>query len=116
MSARAAAPDIKAMLATIGREAGRRGLVLELRGATVTDLEGQPAPEGPLFCTVAGAAWTATDGATEAQRARHAHVASMIAAVARGAVDRSGPVRVSRTAWVLLDSYARTGRPPRREV
>ena len=115
MSARTAAPDVKSHLATVLREAGRRGLVLELRGAIVADVEGEPAPEAGVFCTVAAAAWAATDGPGEPQRARHAHVAAIIAAVARNSVDRRGAVHVSRTAWVLLRSYAETGRPPKRD-
>lgn len=119
MSARqrhgAAAPDMPAMLATIEREAGRRGLVLELRGEIVTDFEGQEAPEGARFCVVARAAWAATDGQSDGARMRHAHVAQLVGAVDRSARDRSGPVRVARTSWVLLKSYAATGRPPKRE-
>ncbi len=103
------------MLATIEREAGRRGLVLELRGEFVTDLEGREAPEGDRFCTVARAAWAATDGQSEVVRQRHAHVAQLVGAVDRSARDRSGPVRVARTSWVLLQAYAATGRPPRRD-
>ena len=116
MSNRTAAPDVKAQLAMIEREAQRRGLVLEHRGEIVTDIEGEPAPEGERFCQVARAAWAATDGLTEVVRARPAHVGQIVGAVAKTAVDRSGPVRVSRTAWVLLKSYARTGKPPEREA
>ncbi len=115
MSDRSAAPDMGQMLATIEREAARRGLVLELRGQIVTDHEGQEAPEGDRFCTVARAAWAATDGLTEVAFLRHAHVAQLIGAVGRSARDRSGPVRVARTSWVLLKSYAATGAPPPRE-
>lgn len=115
MSARAATPDMSTMLATIEREAGRRGLVLDHRGGIVTDVEGEPAPEGDRFCTVARAAWAATDGQSDAIRVRHAHVAQLVGAVDRSARDRSGAVRVSRTSWVLLKSYAETGRPPKRE-
>lgn len=115
MSARQAAPDMAAMLTTIEREAARRGLVLELRGQIVTDHEGQEAPEGDRFCTVARAAWAATDGLTEVAHLRHMHVAQLIGAVERSARDRSGPVRVARSAWGLLKSYAATGAPPKRE-
>jgi len=115
MSARSAVPDMAAMLVTIEREAGRRGLVLELGGKIVTDLEGREAPEGEKFCAVARAAWAATDGQSDAVRHRHAHVAQLVGAVDRSARDRSGPVRVARTSWVLLRSYASTGMPPKRE-
>lgn len=115
MSARQAVPDMSAMLATIEREAGRRGLVLELRGTIVTDHEGQEAPEGDRFCSVARAAWAATDGQGDLARQRHAHVAQLVGAVDRSARDRSGAVRVARTSWVLLKSYAATGAPSKRE-
>lgn len=115
MSARQAAPDMATMLSTIEREASRRGLVLELRGQIVTDRDGQEAPEGERFCTVARAAWAATDGLTEAAHLRHMHVAQLVGAVERSARDRSGPVRVSRTSWGLLKSYASTGAPPKRD-
>lgn len=104
-----------AILLVVEREAVRRGLVLELRGQIVTDHEGQEAPEGDRFCSVARAAWAATDGQSDLARQRHAHVAQMIAAVERSARDRGGPVRVARTSWVLLKSYAATGAPPPRE-
>lgn len=115
MSAREAAFDLPALLATIEREAARRGLVLDLRGQIVTDVDGREAPEGDRFCAVARAAWAATDGQSDVVRQRHAHVAQLVGAVARSARDRSGPVRVARPAWVLLQSYAATGMPPKRE-
>ena len=90
--------------------------MLELRGQIVTDSDGEPAPESAHFCTIARAAWARTDGPGDGPRARHAHVAAIIAAVAKGAVDRRDVVRVSRTAWVLLRSYATTGGPPKREA
>ena len=106
---------MEAMLTTIARESALRGLVLELRGAFVTDHEGQEAPEGDRFCAVARAAWAATDGTGDLVRQRHAHVAQLVGAVDRSARDRSGPVRVARTSWALLKSYASTGAPPKRE-
>lgn len=110
-------PDMGAMLTTIEREAERRGLVLEQRGRIVpADDTGHTAPEAARFCTVARAAWAATDGLGERERLRHAHVAQLVAAVDRSARDRSGPVRVNCTTWLLLKSYAATGLPPKREA
>lgn len=108
----AAVPDLRTALAAIARAAERRGVVLAVRDRFVTDAHGQPAPEGGELVAKIEAAWAATDG----DRTRHAHVAQIAAAIAVNAADRSGPVTVSRTAWLLLKSYARTGAPPVRET
>ncbi|WP_425065595.1 hypothetical protein [Reyranella sp.] len=114
---RLAATDMGRMLSTIERGAERRGLVLEQRGRIVpADDTGHSAPEGARFCTVARAAWAATDGLSEQFQLRHAHVAQLVAAVDRSARDRSGPVRVSCASWLLLRSYATTGMPPKRDA
>lgn len=112
MSTRAAVPDMRTMLATIAREANRRGLVLTASDRFVTDADGRLAPDGDALVARLEAAWAATDG----DKARHAHVAQMTAAIAHNAADRSGPVTVSRTAWLLIKSYALTGAPPPRET
>jgi hypothetical protein len=111
VSTREAAPDRKTMLRTIERAGGMRGLVLMLRDQMVTDEDGM-APDAARVVATIDAAWAATDG----DKARHAHVAQMTAAIAKNASDRSGPVQVSRTAWLLLKSYAFTGRVPEKQT
>jgi hypothetical protein len=102
--------DLRSQLRLIEREAAMRGLVLKMREQIVSD-RGDPAPEAAQLVATIEAAWAATDGDV----ARHAHVAQITSAIAKNAADRTGPVVVSRTAWVLLKSYAFTGRVPERE-
>lgn len=106
-----AAFDFAGIVADIVRAAGQRGLVLTLRDQIVADDDGGLPPEGEELVRMLRAAWAATDG----EPARHAHVAQMAAAIAKEARDRRGPVRVSRTSWLLIKSYALTGRPPKKQ-
>ena len=110
MSARPAAPDFRQQLSAIRRAVERCGLVLTLHGRIVSGLDGEPAPEGPQLLDALKIAWVATDG----HKDRHVHVGQLVAGLARAAADTGGPLRLNRTAWVLLASYALTGQPPRR--
>lgn len=111
MSARGVAFDFRRMIGEIQKAGALRGLVLTMQGQIVTREGGQEAPEIGELVNRLQAAWAATDG----QPAPKAHVAQMIAAIAKNAAERRGAVEVSRTAWVLICSYANSGRPPKRE-
>lgn len=103
--------DFAAIVNDIARATGQRGLVLTLRDQIVADDDGGLPPDGKELLAKLRAAWAATDG----ELARHAHVAQMAAAIRKEALDRRGPVRVSRTSWLLIKSYALTGRAPKKQ-
>lgn len=103
--------DFAGTTAEIARAAALRGVVLTLRDQIVADDDGGLPPDGEELVAQLRAAWAATDG----QGQRHAHVAQMAAAIGKEARDRRGPVRVSRTSWILIKSYARTGAPPKKQ-
>jgi hypothetical protein len=111
----AAAPTLTQRLAAIQTASERRGVVLTLKGETVCDHDGSPAPDGFKLVKILRAAHAATDGKTAVMRSRQAHVLQLIRGIERDAGLRNGPVGVARTAWVLLCSYAATGAPPKRE-
>ena len=68
--------------------------------------------------TVDAAEFVATLTAAEARREKAVvvtHMRQMIEGIARSAAERTGPVRVSYAAWLLIRSYAVTGAVPARE-
>lgn len=93
-----------AAVAAIQAASVSRGIVLVLRGEATGDL----APTATVLLRVLRKARIET---TDDAHAR-AHVERLVAAIANGLSLGDGPLRLNRTAWLLLKSYAETGAAP----
>lgn len=91
-------------LAVLQRAAVSRGIVLVLRGEGTGELP----PTATQFLEVVRCARTETADETHAL----AHVERLVAAIVTGLSLGDGPLRLNRTAWLLLKSYAETGAVP----
>lgn len=95
-----------------------RGIVIVARTAegfeACDDIDGERPPSAGQVVETISTAWIATVGASPDRQAAQAHVEQLAAGILASAERSGGPVWVSRTAWLLLRSYALTGGVPAR--
>lgn len=108
--------DFELKLAALEEMLSRRGLVVMARLGEefepCAEVDGAPVPQAECVIRIIGEAWLKTAGISSAQRRYRAHVEQLAAAIRASGQRNGGPVWITRTAWLLLASYAATGAPP----